>query len=245
MAHPSVPWQDEALAVATHKPNVYIDLSGWSPEVLPAALVRYANIAAARTRCCSARTSRCSPRTAGWRDFDDAAAQGRGQAQDPQGERRSACSGSVAEVRSKPRPDNRPGASTASATATTPSPSVTGGERKVLGRLREFLDTQARPLLADYWETRRVPGPARPAAGRLDLMEPAELTEPGCGQAPARGIYQGSGTSNSPARTPRWPRCYTAQAGLFRTAIRVGASAEQQAELDPGHRLLAQGRRSR
>jgi uncharacterized protein len=31
-AHPSFPWQDEALAVATHKPNVYIDLSGWSPK---------------------------------------------------------------------------------------------------------------------------------------------------------------------------------------------------------------------
>ena len=32
MAHPSVPWQDEALSVAPHKPNVYIDLSGWSPK---------------------------------------------------------------------------------------------------------------------------------------------------------------------------------------------------------------------
>ena len=35
MAHPSFPWQDEALSVATHKPNVWIDLSGWSPEILP------------------------------------------------------------------------------------------------------------------------------------------------------------------------------------------------------------------
>lgn len=32
LAHPSFPWQDEALAVAVHKPNVYIDLSGWSPK---------------------------------------------------------------------------------------------------------------------------------------------------------------------------------------------------------------------
>ena len=31
LAHPSFPWQDEALAVAVHKPQVYIDLSGWSP----------------------------------------------------------------------------------------------------------------------------------------------------------------------------------------------------------------------
>jgi len=43
LAHPSFPWQDEALSVATHKPNVYIDLSGWSPKYFPPQLVRYAN----------------------------------------------------------------------------------------------------------------------------------------------------------------------------------------------------------
>ncbi|MBZ6084190.1 amidohydrolase family protein [Streptomyces olivaceus] len=43
LAHPSFPWQDEALAVATHKPYVHIDLSGWSPKYFPPQLVRYAN----------------------------------------------------------------------------------------------------------------------------------------------------------------------------------------------------------
>ena len=43
LAHPSFPWQDEALAVASHKPNVYIDLSGWSPKYFPPNLVQYAN----------------------------------------------------------------------------------------------------------------------------------------------------------------------------------------------------------
>jgi len=43
LAHPSFPWQDEALAVANHKPLVYIDLSGWSPKYFPPQLVRYAN----------------------------------------------------------------------------------------------------------------------------------------------------------------------------------------------------------
>lgn len=43
MAHPSVPWQDEAISIATHKSNVYIDLSGWSPKYFPQALVRSAN----------------------------------------------------------------------------------------------------------------------------------------------------------------------------------------------------------
>jgi predicted TIM-barrel fold metal-dependent hydrolase len=43
IAHPSVPWQDEALAVAGHKPQVYIDLSGWSPKYFPPQLVAQAN----------------------------------------------------------------------------------------------------------------------------------------------------------------------------------------------------------
>jgi predicted TIM-barrel fold metal-dependent hydrolase len=43
LAHPSFPWQDEALSVATHKPYVYIDLSGWSPKYFPPQLVQYAN----------------------------------------------------------------------------------------------------------------------------------------------------------------------------------------------------------
>lgn len=43
LAHPSFPWQDEALAVATHKPGVHIDLSGWSPKYFPPQLIQYAN----------------------------------------------------------------------------------------------------------------------------------------------------------------------------------------------------------
>jgi predicted TIM-barrel fold metal-dependent hydrolase len=40
MAHPSVPWQDEAISIATHKENVWIDLSGWSPKYFPPQLIR-------------------------------------------------------------------------------------------------------------------------------------------------------------------------------------------------------------
>ncbi|RPE31780.1 hypothetical protein EDD38_0007 [Kitasatospora cineracea] len=42
LAHPSVPWQDEAISIATHKANVYIDLSGWSPKYFPPQLVKAA-----------------------------------------------------------------------------------------------------------------------------------------------------------------------------------------------------------
>lgn len=43
MAHPSVPWQDAAISIATHKPNAYIDLSGWSPKYFPQQLLRAIN----------------------------------------------------------------------------------------------------------------------------------------------------------------------------------------------------------
>jgi predicted TIM-barrel fold metal-dependent hydrolase len=43
LAHPSFPWQDEAISIALHKEQVYIDLSGWSPKYFPPQLVQYAN----------------------------------------------------------------------------------------------------------------------------------------------------------------------------------------------------------
>ena len=43
LAHPSFPWQEEALAISVHKPNVYIDLSGWSPKYFPEILIQYIN----------------------------------------------------------------------------------------------------------------------------------------------------------------------------------------------------------
>ena len=38
-AHPSWPWQDEAIAVAQHKPNVWLELSGWSPRRIEPKLI--------------------------------------------------------------------------------------------------------------------------------------------------------------------------------------------------------------
>jgi uncharacterized protein len=43
LAHPSFPWQDEAISVCLHKDNVWIDLSGWSPKYFAPQLVSYAN----------------------------------------------------------------------------------------------------------------------------------------------------------------------------------------------------------
>jgi predicted TIM-barrel fold metal-dependent hydrolase len=43
LAHPSWPWTDEALSICLHKPQVYIDLSGYSPKYFPPQLVQFAN----------------------------------------------------------------------------------------------------------------------------------------------------------------------------------------------------------
>ena len=43
LAHAAIPWHDSAISMATHKANVFIDLSGWSPKYFPPQLVRVAN----------------------------------------------------------------------------------------------------------------------------------------------------------------------------------------------------------
>jgi len=39
-AHFGWPWQADLIAVALHKTNVYIDISGWSPKRIPAEVIR-------------------------------------------------------------------------------------------------------------------------------------------------------------------------------------------------------------
>jgi predicted TIM-barrel fold metal-dependent hydrolase len=43
IVHPSWPWQEQAISIGLHKPNVYIDLSGWSPKYFSPELIRHAN----------------------------------------------------------------------------------------------------------------------------------------------------------------------------------------------------------
>jgi glutaryl-CoA dehydrogenase len=108
---------------------------------------------------------------------------------------------------------------------------LTHEERLVLGRLREFLETTAKPLVGDYWERAEFPYEIAQPLIDLDLMEPAELTE---GRSrPARGLYQGFRIFELARTDASIATFYTAQAGLFRTAIRIGASEEQQREWMP------------
>lgn len=42
-AHPSWPWESEALAVTLHKANVHLDLSGWAPKYMSTEVRQYVN----------------------------------------------------------------------------------------------------------------------------------------------------------------------------------------------------------
>lgn len=42
-AHFGWPWHLELLAVARHKANVYVDLSGWAPKYIPREVLQYCN----------------------------------------------------------------------------------------------------------------------------------------------------------------------------------------------------------
>lgn len=43
MAHPGFPWVEEQMAVLLHKPNVFMDLSGYSPRYFPQPVFTYGN----------------------------------------------------------------------------------------------------------------------------------------------------------------------------------------------------------
>ena len=43
MAHPGFPWVEEQMAVLLHKPNVHMDLSGYSPRYFQPPILTYGN----------------------------------------------------------------------------------------------------------------------------------------------------------------------------------------------------------
>ena len=98
LAHPSFPWQDEAISVCLHKANVWIDLSGWSPKYFPPQLVQYANTQL-RTKVLFGSDYPLITPDRWLSDFADGAVQGRRAAADPEGERRP-----VARTRLSKRP---------------------------------------------------------------------------------------------------------------------------------------------
>jgi glutaryl-CoA dehydrogenase len=107
---------------------------------------------------------------------------------------------------------------------------LTPAERRVLGRLREVLDTRVQPLLADYWERGEFPHQILPPLIELNLMRPAEITSTGVEPS---GLYHGFRNFELARTDASVVTMYNAQSGLFRTAVNRGGSPAQAAELDP------------
>lgn len=107
--------------------------------------------------------------------------------------------------------------------------------RAALGRLQQTLDRDIRPLLAEAWETARMPAQVLDALIPLDLMQPEGMDVAEAGSSMYSGFrnYVLARTDVSVATQ------YNAQSGLFRTAVALGGSSAQAAELDPLVRSFA------
>lgn len=101
--------------------------------------------------------------------------------------------------------------------------------RSALESLQQTLDRDIRPLLAVAWETASMPAAILDALIPLDLMRPA-----GVDAAETRSSMYSGFRNYVLARTDvSVATLYNAQSGLFRTAVALGGSPEQAAELDP------------
>ena len=101
--------------------------------------------------------------------------------------------------------------------------------RATLGRLQTALDRDIRPLLADAWETATMPSEVLDALIPLDLMQPEGMDA----AEAASSVYSGFRNYVLARTDVSVATLYNAQSGLFRTAIALGGSPAQAAELDP------------
>lgn len=108
------------------------------------------------------------------------------------------------------------------------SNALTSAERAPLLRLRGVLEARVKPVLAEHWEAGTFPPDVAVPLQELRLMHPPELAD----QTPS-ALYNGFRIFELARCDASIATFYTAQAGLFRTACRVGGSAEQFAEWDP------------
>ena len=104
---------------------------------------------------------------------------------------------------------------------------LTEAERAPILRLRTVLENEIKPLVAEYWEKGEFPYQIAPSLYGLNLMTPDEI------DGAPRSLYHGFRIFELARTDASMATFYTAQAGLFRTTCRVGASPEQFAELDP------------
>lgn len=103
-------------------------------------------------------------------------------------------------------------------------------EQAAILRLRATLDEHVRPIVNEYWSRDSFPEQIIPKLVELGMMNPVEIQDAG---AEPTQLFAGF-------RTYELARCdasistfYNAVSGLFRTAVNLGGSPEQVAELDP------------
>ncbi|GAA1669605.1 acyl-CoA dehydrogenase [Citricoccus zhacaiensis] len=107
---------------------------------------------------------------------------------------------------------------------------LTEAERSVLSELVTVLDEQVKPHLNEHWDAATFPDEIRQPLRDLQLMDPPALKAAG---EPLRDILTGFRNFELARTDLNVCTYFNAQAGLFRTAVRLGGSEEQVAELDP------------
>jgi len=107
--------------------------------------------------------------------------------------------------------------------------------REALDRLQIVLDERIRPLLAEAWETATMPDAVLDSLVPLDLMHPAGVSE----REASSSLFAGFRNFVLARTDASVATLYNAQSGLFRTAVTLGGSPEQAAQLDPLVRTFA------
>lgn len=107
---------------------------------------------------------------------------------------------------------------------------LTAAEKTVLDELRTTLADKVYPYLNDAWHEDRLPEEIIEPLQSLRLMNPAALKEAG---ESVRGVFESMRTFELARCDTNVATFFNAQAGLFRTVVKQGGSAEQVAELDP------------
>ncbi|ODS52877.1 MAG: glutaryl-CoA dehydrogenase [Acidobacteria bacterium SCN 69-37] len=105
----------------------------------------------------------------------------------------------------------------------------------VLDRLRVTLERDVQPLMAEAWETATMPANVLEILVALDLMRPDGLSV----EEADSSLFAGFRTYVLARTDVSVATLYNAQAGLFRTAVRLGGTPQQVAELDAQVRSFA------
>src|SRR5699024_7608349 len=107
---------------------------------------------------------------------------------------------------------------------------LTSAEPSARRELRATVDEKVYPYLTDAWHKDRLPEEIIAPLQSLRLMDPPALKVAG---ESVRGVFESMRTFELARCDTNVATFFNAQAGLFRTVVKQGGSAEQVAELDP------------